>query len=265
MPDFSQHQPGSPSWIDLMSPDVDGSRVFYQEVFGWDADDLFDDNGNRIYTMFRLDGKDVAGLGGQPPDAPPMPPVWNTYVAVEDARGTAERVAAAGGQVMVPPMQVMESGHMAMFVDPTGAPFAVWQPNEHIGAQVCNEPNTWAWNELVTRDVDTARNFYSEVFDWSYQDVPMGEMGNYTVVEGGENGGWAGMMAMPPQMPEQVPNHWQVYFLVDDTDKIVAKVQAAGGSVVQEPFESSVGTITIFHDNRNGSFATLQPPAQADA
>ena len=77
---FTSHAIGSPCWVDLMSPDVDASTAFYRAVFGWEATDQHDDEGNRIYVMFTLDGKSVAGLGGQPPGMDGMPPVWDTYI-----------------------------------------------------------------------------------------------------------------------------------------------------------------------------------------
>ena len=68
---------------------------------------------------------------------------------------------------MMPPMQVMDAGSMAIFADPTGAAFSAWQAGEHIGARVCNEPDTFSWNELVSRDVEAAKPFYSSVFGWT--------------------------------------------------------------------------------------------------
>ena len=103
MPEFTSHAPGSPNWVDLMSPDVDASKEFYSAVFGWDAEDQLDDDGNRTYVMFSVDGKAVAGLGGQAPDMGEMPAIWNSYFAVDDVAATAAKVEAAGGSVMMPP------------------------------------------------------------------------------------------------------------------------------------------------------------------
>jgi predicted enzyme related to lactoylglutathione lyase len=264
MPEFTQHAPGSPCWVDLASPDVDASKSFYTTVFGWEAEDLHDDEGNRIYVMFRQNGKDVAGLGGQAPGMEGMPPVWNTYVAVTDPAATASTVTANGGSVIAPPMQVMDAGEMAVFADPTGAAFSVWKPGRHIGSQICNEPDTYAWNELMSRDITTARDFYSKVFGWKYDVMDMGEMGEYSVITGGENGGWGGMMAMPPDVPDMVPNHWAVYFTVSDIEATVAKVKAAGGQLVDGPFPAeSVGLIAILHDPTGASFHLLQPASQS--
>lgn len=260
MPEFSAHAPGSPCWVDLMSPDVDASTAFYTAVFGWTADDEHDDEGTRVYVTFRRDGKVVAGLGGQPPGMGEMPPIWNTYVASDDLEATVAAATAAGGSVMMPPMQVMDAGHMAIIADPGGAAISLWKPGEHIGAEVANEPNTWSWSELMTRDLDAALPFYTAVFGWTYDSQDMGPMGAYHVIEGGEYGGWGGLMAMPPDMPDMVPNHWAVYFMAADTDATAALVTGNGGQVVQEPFDiPGVGRTAVFHDPHGGSFQTLQP------
>jgi predicted enzyme related to lactoylglutathione lyase len=260
MPEFTSHPPGTPCWVDLMSPDVDGAKAFYTAVFGWEAEDQFDDDGNRIYVMFSKDGKSVAGLGGPPPGMEQMPAVWNSYIATADVAATAEQVTAAGGSMMMPPMQIFESGEMAIFADPTGAPFSVWKAGRHIGSELANEPNTYSWNELMTRDVDTALAFYTEVFGWSYEPQDMGPIGTYHVIAGGDYGGLGGLMAMPPDMPEQVPNHWGVYFTVADADATVAAINEAGGQVVQGPMAiPGVGTTAVVHDPAGGSFSIMQP------
>jgi predicted enzyme related to lactoylglutathione lyase len=262
MTEFDSHPPGTPNWIDLMSPDVDASKAFYAAVFGWDMSDEFDDDGNRIYTMCRVDGKNVAGIGGQPPGMPEgMPPVWNSYVSVADAEATTGAAVGAGGSVMMPPMQVMEAGTMAILSDPTGAAFSIWQPGQHIGIELGNEPNTLTWNELMTRDLDSAKEFYGKVFGWTYDVMEM-PTGPYNVIEGGENGGLGALMGMPPDVPEQVPNHWGVYFAVASVDDSIAKVETAGGQVVMPPMDiPGVGRMTVVHDTAGGAFSLMQPEA----
>jgi predicted enzyme related to lactoylglutathione lyase len=123
---FSSYDPGTPCWVDLASPDVEASKRFYSAVFGWEAETQFDGD-QPVYALFTLEGLTVAGLGGQQPGMEGMPPVWNTYIAVDDCSVVAEAVVAAGGAVMAPPMQVMAAGEMAVLADPTGAVFSVWK------------------------------------------------------------------------------------------------------------------------------------------
>jgi predicted enzyme related to lactoylglutathione lyase len=260
MPEFTSHPAGTPSWVDLMSPDVDASKAFYTAVFGWDAEDQFDDEGNRVYVMFSLNGKSVAGLGGQAPGMEGMPAVWNTYVATDDTAATVARVMEHGGQVLMPPMQVFDSGEMAIFMDPTGASFSVWKAGEHIGAEICNEPNTYSWNELMTRGIEDALVFYSKVFDWAFEPQQMPDGSTYHVIAGGEHGGLGGVMAMPDEMPDEVPNHWAVYFAVADLDDTLGKITANGGEAVFGPMDiPGVGRTATIHDPASGSFSILQP------
>src|SRR4051794_38253389 len=114
--------------------------------------------------MCMLRQKPVAGLG--PQMNPAAPPSWTSYVTVTSADETAEQVKAAGGQVFMPPMDVLDVGRMAIFADPAGAVFAAWEPRAHKGAGIVNEPGTLCWNELVTTDLDAAKTFYGAVFGW---------------------------------------------------------------------------------------------------
>ena len=259
----THYDAGTPCWIDLMASDVDAAAAFYTALFGWEADDQYDDEGTRIYTNFLLDGKVVAGMGSQPAEMAGMPPMWNSYVATDDVAATLARVEDAGGQVMMPSMEVMTEGHMGIFADPSGAVLSLWQAGDHIGAQVVNQTNAWSWNELMTRDLDGVLPFYQAVFGWEtdVMDMPMGP---YHVVRGGEEGGLAGMMGMPPGMPDQVPNHWAVYFTVADAEATAARARDLGGMVANGPQPSGVGILATLHDPQGGSFNVMQPTPQDD-
>lgn len=80
-----------------------------------------DRDGTRIYTNLLRDGQLVAGMGGQQPGMQGAPPIWSTYVAVTDIDETSKEVEAAGGVVMMPAMDVMDVGRMAIYGDPTGS------------------------------------------------------------------------------------------------------------------------------------------------
>ena len=129
MPTRTSYEPGTPSWVDLASPDLAASASFYSSVFGWDAKDQGPESGH--YHMIELRGIPVAGAG--PIMMEGQPPAWTTYVSVTDADASIAKVKAAGGTVFVEPMDVLDVGRMAVFADPTGAAAAVWQPRRHLG------------------------------------------------------------------------------------------------------------------------------------
>lgn len=247
----SEYAPGTPSWIDVGVPDMDAAVAFYSGLFGWDIPPGDEQYGG--YRTAELRGRQVAGFG---PQQNPGPPVWTTYVSTDDIAGVSERVTAAGGTVVMPAMDVMTLGKMAVYTDDAGTFFSAWQPGDHKGAGLVNEPGTLSWNELTTRNADEALTFYPAVFGWEPSTHDMGPMGTYTEwqLEGRTIGG---MMPMNDQIPAEVPNHWLVYFAVDDTDASAAKVTELGGNVVVPPFDIPQGRVAIVADDAGCTFAMI--------
>ena len=216
MPTMTSYPHGVPSWIDLATPDPASSKDFYAALFGWQYDDQPTDQEGSDYTMARRNGRNAAGMMRLSPEmaASGMPPVWSTYVNVDDIEVTVAEVQSAGGAVMRPPMDVMDAGRMAVIADPASAVICLWQAGEHIGAEVVNEHGAFSWSELITPDPAAVAGFYEALFGWTTQTAPMPN-GDYTVfhVPGGNENGIAGAMA-PPMAG--MPAHWGVYFNVDD-------------------------------------------------
>jgi predicted enzyme related to lactoylglutathione lyase len=254
MPEYA---PGTPSWIDLASPDTDASARFYGELMGWSRTEPGPEDQTGGYTMFQQDGQNVGGL--MKIMQPGQPTAWATYVSVADADATAEQVAAAGGTVMLPPMDVMDIGRMAVFADPQGAVFGIWQPKTFAGADIVNVPNSLCWNECRTRDAAAAKEFYSSVFGWTagtFEDGPA----NYTIWEV-DGRGVGGMMEMTDEFfPPEVPPHWGVCFAVGDCDGIVAKATELGGTVVAPPMDMSIGRFAALADPQGAPFMVMQMP-----
>jgi uncharacterized protein len=250
---------GTPSWIDLGSPDPDASAKYYGDLFGWTTTEPGPVEETGGYRMFQKDGKNVAGLG---PAQDPNAVYWTTYLAVDDADKTAELVGANGGMVIVPPMDVMDAGRMAIFADPTGAAFGVWQAGEHKGAEVKNEANSLVWNELITNDVERAKEFYNAAFGITNEPFPMGDAPPYTVLQ--VNGEGVGGILPADQMPEGTPSHWLPYIEVADTDATVAKAESLGGSAMAPPFDvPTVGRIAVLAGPHGEFIALLKPEPQA--
>src|SRR5207248_1260748 len=196
---------------------------------------------------------------------PPMdtnnPPAWSTYISTDDAEATAKKVNQAGGRTLVGPMQVMDQGSMAVFMDPAGAVFCVWQPAAMKGAELMNEPVSLSWNELDTRDLNGAKDFYPRVFGWGVKSNPMPDGGEY--VEWQVNGrSIAGATGMGSMYPPQVPSHWLVYFAVANTDATVKRAQELGGQVMAPAMDIPQGRFAVLQDPQGAAFAIIQLPAQ---
>jgi uncharacterized protein len=246
---------GTPIWVDLGTPDVDAAIEFYAQLFAWTAQEAGDPEETGGYWMFRSNDRLVAGVG--PLQSEGQPPVWTTYVATDDADETAGKVTAAGGTVLVQPFDVMDAGRMAVLMDPTGAVFGVWQPRQHTGAEVFNEPVSLTWNELATRDTDAAERFYAEVFGWTTRTPEMGVL-QYTWFFNGVRG-IAGMRHMGEESPAGVPSHWLTYFTVADTDETVSRVESLGGSVHVPATDVPPGRFAVLADPAGAAFGVMRP------
>jgi predicted enzyme related to lactoylglutathione lyase len=249
--EIDRYEPGLPSWVDIGTPDPQGAAEFYGALFGWDAPEGPPETGGYRVAMVR--DRAVAGIGEQ---QHPGPPAWATYVAVADADVTATKVLTAGGQVLVPPMDVLDVGRMAVCTDAQGAVFSVWQAGTHPGAELVNEPGTWSWSELLTTDVEAATAFYGDVFGWTTDHKGAGPVPEYVEWQlGGRS--VAGMMPKPPTLPAEVPPHWAVYFAVVDTDIAVARVAELGGTVHMPPTDIEPGRFAVVADPSGGAFNVI--------
>ena len=251
-----------PGWVDLSSADAAASRDFYSKLFGWTAD-VMPDPQSGGYGMFKVDGKEVAGVG--PRQSEQQPTAWTMYVIVEDADATAKRVTEAGGQVYAPPFDVMDAGRMAIVADPSGAVFGLWQPGSHKGWEVEGVTGSVCWMELTSRNFDAAKRFYGDVFGWLAKPVPMSAEMEYTLFSFDPNDmGFAGGMPTPPMVPAEVPSYWQPYFAVTDADASAAKAKELGATALVEPADiPQTGRFAVLQDPLGAVFGILQPLPQS--
>lgn len=257
MPTRDRAPIGSPCWVDLWTSDVEGSRTFYSELFGWEAQEPSPEFGG--YFMFTRGGVPIAGGMGDMPDMPAQN-VWKMYLATDDIAKTVERAETEGAQIVSPQMPVADLGIQAVLVDPTGAHLGAWQPGTFPGFTVLNEYGAPSWFELFTRDHAAAVAFYRSVFGWDTNAVGDTDEFRYTI--GRDPAGGAdlgGIMDATGFLPEGVPAHWSVYWHVDDPDATVAKVATLGGSVVAEPTDTPYGRLATVTDPAGAQFKLHRP------
>src|SRR3954452_14809095 len=258
MGERTSYEPGTFCWVDLATTDQDGAKSFYSELFGWEAEDMPPGEGV-MYSMQRLRGKDVAAIAPQPEQQREagVPPAWNNYVWVDSADATAERAAELGGKVHAPAFDVLEAGRMAVIQDPQGAFFLPWQPNQHRGAKLVNEPGALCWNELASNDMDASAEFYRGLFGWNiepWEDSPT----PYLMIQNGDKGNGG----IRPAQDGEPPN-WTAYFATDDADAAAAKVEKLGGGKLMEPMDIGIAKVAPVRDPQGAVFALyagdLQP------
>ena len=238
---------GTPTWLDIGVPDLDRAKTFYGNLFGWRFEDAGPEAGH--YNLCMLRGEPVAGMMLNPDDQPDVY-WWNVYFAADDCDGLVKRAADAGGEVVVPAMDVMDQGRMAVLADPQGGQFGLWQGRTHPGSRIVNAPGSFVWNELDTPDPAAAGEFYRAVFGFELEPMPGGM--DYRVVKRAGDGRYIGGILGGSGLvlgggADAVPA-WTTYFAVDDADEAVRRVRAGGGTVDAEPADSPYGRSASVRD-----------------
>lgn len=246
MPEVASYEPGTPCWIDLVTPDTAVARAFYTRLFGWDAEST-PDSAVPGHTTLRLGASGrVAALMPHPAAAPPgTPALWTTYVSVADVDATAKAAQDAGGRVFLGPMDVPGQGRCAMLFDPQGAHIGLWQPGEFRGASIVGEPATYHGSTLAAGDIEGAKAFYKAMLGWD--DTP-DVLGRSAI----------GMVQLSDWFPADVPPHWLVRFAVDDCDAVAARAAQLGGAVTVPPTDIPTGRFAVLTDPQAGRFSILR-------
>jgi len=194
------------------------------------------------------------------PEDNPFPNCWSTYLAADDLEATVARAKAAGGTFMMEPMDVMTAGRIAFGMDPTGAPYGIWQGGDHKGVGVYNEPGTLTWNELMTRDYEGAKAFYASVFGYSYEQMGDGTKFQYSTIRRSDGKVVGGIGAMGEEVPADMTPQWTTYFNVADANATVAKVAGLGGTIVREPWDTPFGRMAMVMGPQAETFSIAQAP-----
>jgi predicted enzyme related to lactoylglutathione lyase len=231
MPQIDKHQPGTFCWVELATTDQDAAKSFYGSLFGWSVVDN-PMGPSAFYTLFKLDGRDVAA-GYKVEEG--VPSHWNLYVAVENADASAARAVELGGKLPAGVFDVSTNGRMGVVIDPTGAAFCLWQPNQTQGLGVMGENNSYCWADLITGDRIKAKQFYEGLFGWKLFPGAGKDESTYLHITAGDTG-IAGIQPDSMRKPG-VPPHWTPYFMVADAEATTAKAKELGATVYAPPMD----------------------------
>jgi uncharacterized protein len=247
---------GTPCWVDLTTPDVEGAIAFYGALHGWTARAAMEG-----YWYFEHEGAAVGGLSGldDAQRAAGMPPAWSMYVRTDDAAATLAQAEALGGGVVLAPMEIPGTGTLAAASDPQGGVTLLWQPGPFAGAEVVNAVGAWCWNDLQTADPAAAAPYYEALFGWSVSEIP-GTEGAYMSVAH-EGRAIAGIMRATRAIQQP---YWTAYVGVDDVDAALERATGAGGRTIVEPMAVPSGRFAVGLDPQGAVFCVLESNAYDD-
>jgi hypothetical protein len=236
--------------VELETTDPAGAKRFYSRLFDWAAED-YPIGENQSYTMFRIDGLDVAAVC----QATSSTPIWMLYVCISDAKCQAKKATSLGARIVHKPSAHAQFCTTAVLQDRSGALFGVWQPHEKAGFGLGGEDNCFCWADLVTHNPAQAADFYSELFGWTLEGGH-GTDGYLHIQNEGEMIG-----GIPPARPAGVSDpHWLIYFQTADCDGLAHRAEREGAKLVTPPMSlSGVGRIAVIADPAGAVFALYEP------
>jgi predicted enzyme related to lactoylglutathione lyase len=116
---------GAFCWDELLTTDLDAAKTFYCSLFGWGSKE-WENGAAGPYSLFLRGDAPIAGAMRMH-EGMPHPPMWLSYVAVEDAEATTALARERGGRIVAPPTDIPEIGRFAVMIDPTGGVIAILQ------------------------------------------------------------------------------------------------------------------------------------------
>ena len=260
--DNAPDETGAFIWYELMTPDADGAKAFYDAVVGWSVGE-----GAAEFNGYRMINRSDGGFaGGVLPLTAEMHqhigrPIWLGYIYVPDVDRALNKIESLGGTALMPATDIPDVGRIAMVADPQGNPFYVMKPLPPQG-----DPNAQSdvfsleaeerigWNELMTSDPVAARQFYGDLFGWTSDDfMPMGENGEYRFLA--RHGHTLGAVCKEMGSGN---SKWRFYIRVPSISAAIEAVKAGGGQVSMGPHEVPGGDhIIIGNDPQGAEFALV--------
>lgn len=258
----NERLPGKIVWHDLLTNDVEASKRFYGELFGWQFQSVGTSSGlssDSAYTLIRHNGRMIGGmidtvaLNGRSDISQ-----WVVVMSVDDVDIAADRFADDGGEVLTPPRDLERRGRLAVVQDDAGALLALLETRDGDPADYEPEMNGFLWNELWTDNVDQATSFYVNAVNLDYEDRDTdgidGTPANYRLLKSSGTPR-AGILQRPL---DDLPPVWVSYLRVEDPAAIASRVADYGGRVIVEAHPRALGGKVAFVAGPSGAGIALQ-------
>jgi uncharacterized protein len=235
MVDIDVHVPGMPVWVDAMVPTLEklaALKEFLTGVFAWDWQHGEADTG--YYSIATHRGHAVLGLGQMEGTSGTLV----TYFSTNDAAAGVARAKELGARVIVEATPILELGHMALVMDPTGVVHGLWQARDFTGFGALYEVGAPGWFDHVSADPERAALYYRDLTGHSLIEPEAG----LRVLSAGEQ--WFASVSSPQVLADQ--SHWNPIYLVSSLEGARDAVLAGGGRVLVEEMPVPGSAISAF-------------------
>ena len=235
---------GQPCWVDIMvkeQPHQQAITAFLTDLFGLRWEIGGPETG--FYGMGFQGDVQVLAVGQNPYGAGHP----SVYLHCDDIHASVAAAKAAGANIFMEPMVVMEAGTLAMGMDPAGAVFGMWQGNLMPGFGAVATPGLFCWFDCMSSDPVKAGAFYSEAFGLKFE-----AMGNGGMLKRGDD-----LVASISQAPEGMPSFWNPIFMVADLDASTARARELGCEILMHRMPVPGGLASAARHDASGLTVTF--------
>jgi len=216
-------------WSDLSTFDIQATRAFYNQCFGWDYQEIDND-----YVLCEADKQAVGGLYTMPEkfQSIGMPSFWMSYIKVPNIQQVVRAAQEHGGKVEIQPQNAPGGGLITLIRDPAGAGFTCYEGDDPGGRDTTGGIGRMVWNELHVSDIAKIESFYTCVFGWVVK--PGGGTDRYLIYASPhDTEAFAGIQISSNSVKGD-KEYWGVYFSVNCLSTASKYVEQFGGKIVAE-------------------------------
>ena len=217
-------------FADLSTYDVKVAKDFYNNVFRWDYPE-----DQSSYSIATFKGAEVAGIYETPQKFKEMkmPSFWMSYIQVNNLDQTIETAKSMGGIIeLVDKNQPI--GKVALIRDPLGAGFTVYE-GDLLNSRFSNRPSSLVWNELFISDFSKIRAFYSNLFNWKFEDQGQ----NRFFIKNSKNESIGAVQELSTEVKGK-KEYWSVFFCVEDIEDTKQLITSNDGQILYEDESNTV-------------------------
>lgn len=255
----TEYLPGKMIWADLFSSDMDASRAFYQQLFGWEWREIKPQPEG--YGMFYLDGVPMAGLAHRaPPENSQQYGRWIHYLSVPDVAAAEQFNKERGGRTLLSRIGHYPSrGDFAILAGPDKALFGVMRAAGGDPGDFAAWPNEWIWWQLYTENVDASAEFYASLAGFETFENEMSESAaDLFLASQGYLRGAVAPLSEAARERGTAPT-WLGFIRVEDPAAAAARVASLGGEVLYGPDPDLMdGNLAIIADPTGGTVALMR-------
>lgn len=225
---------GSPRWLTLATTDPEAAAAYYASLFGWRFEVTSGPAGVTATCPadhVRIGPMDVDASEG-----------WTPHFEVTDLAASVQIIRDAGGYVG--PVRSGRSSEFVHALDPNGAALALRDPGRRVLSSSPGPRHALAWSDLHTRSYETALQFYSRLFHYTYLtvDSPRTPYSMFHALDGGE---LIGGIQLNTALPESVPAFWLPWLNATDADLAVDRAVRLGSTVLSPVTDGVFGRMGI--------------------